>query len=192
MLYKFGRMLFFIYFRLLFRARVEGAEHMPDEGPVILCANHISLNDPMLIGCMLKRPVSFLAKAQLFRIPPARKILTAMRAMPVDRDNPGMSSFKSAMAVLNAGGVLGIFAQGRRITLKEHDDGSIKSGVALFALKSGATVLPVKITPRYRPFLPLTVKIAPPVDLSAFYGQKARSDVLRAAAAVIYDRVKEM
>lgn len=192
MLYNFARRLFFIYYRLFFRARVEGSENIPSQGPVILCANHISLNDPMLLGSFVKRPVHFLAKSELFGNPLTSRIMRSIKAMPVDRGSPGMSSFKSAMTVLKNGGVLGIFAQGRRVTLKEHDDGSIKAGVALFALKSGAEVLPVKITPRYRIFLPLTIKIGPPVDLSSFRSQKARSDVLNQAAEVIYNKVKEM
>jgi len=150
------------------------------------------MHDPMLLGAFIRRPVHFLAKSELFGNPLTNRIMRSLNAMPVVRASPGMSSFKSAMAVLGSGRVLGIFAQGRRVSLKEYDDGSIKAGVALFALKSGAEVIPIKITPRYRVFLPLTIKIGAPVDLSAFRPQKTRSDMLNQAAEVIYNRVKEM
>ena len=103
-----------------------------------------------------------------------------------------MDSYKKSMSVLSAGNVLGIFAQGRRILPTEHDDGSIKAGVALFALRTGAAVVPVKITPRYRPFLPIVIKVGPPVNLDKFRDQKPRGEILQQAALVIYDKVKEM
>lgn len=55
--------------RLLFHYRVEGAEKVPAEGPVILAANHLSILDPIVVGAGIRRPVSFMARADVFRLP---------------------------------------------------------------------------------------------------------------------------
>jgi len=172
---------------MLFRVKVEGAENIPGSGSVILCSNHLSNNDPILLGSHIKRQIHFMAKIELFKIPVLGRCVRALGAFPVDRDSPGMASFRAGMGVLRDGKILCVFAQGRRF--KDIDAKDAKAGVSLFALKSGAEVIPVKITPGYRLFGRLYIKIGPPVDLSAYRSQKPRSEVLREAADAIVGRI---
>jgi len=188
--YRFAKPFIWFYYKVLFRVKVVGSENIPEQGAVILCSNHISNNDPLLLGAYIKRRLNCMAKVELFNIPVLGFILRSLGAFPVNRDDPGMESFRASMNVLKDGKVLCIFAQGRRF--KEIDAKDAKAGVALFAFKSGAEVIPIKITPGYRLFRRLYVKIGPAVDLSDFRGQKARSEVLREAAEVIIGKVAEL
>lgn len=63
--------------------RFTGTENLPQEGPVILCANHESLLDPIAIGYALRRPVSYMAKKELFKVPLLGSLLRSMCALPV-------------------------------------------------------------------------------------------------------------
>jgi len=191
MIYKIGIAVFYVYFKLLFRAKVTGLANIPEGGPVILCSNHISNYDPLLLGSLIrKRKLHFMAKAELFRIPVLGYLVKALGAFPVDRDAPDISSYRAGLKVLKEGRVLSIFAQGRRF--KEIDAKDAKSGVALFALKADANVIPIKIEPGYRLFRRMYIRIGSPVDLSAFRGQKTRSDTLKYAADVIVNRIAEL
>jgi 1-acyl-sn-glycerol-3-phosphate acyltransferase len=131
-----------------------------------------------------------MAKEELFKIPVLGRIIRSLGAFPVNRNDPGMASFRAGMEVLKDGKVLCIFAQGRRF--KEIDAKDAKAGVALFSHKSGAEVIPVQITPGYRIFRKIHIKIGPAVDLSAFREQKARSEVLKEAAELIITKIAEL
>lgn len=72
--------------RLLFHYRVEGAEKVPAEGPVILAANHLSILDPIVVGAGIRRPVSFMARADVFRLPFLSWLLPRLYAIPVERE----------------------------------------------------------------------------------------------------------
>ncbi|MDR1705839.1 MAG: 1-acyl-sn-glycerol-3-phosphate acyltransferase [Clostridiales bacterium] len=183
MFYAFARALIIAFYKLFFRVKVTGRENIPAEGPVIICSNHISLNDPCLIGAFTKRPVHFLAKHTLFRNPLFNAVMRGINAMPVNREAASMASFKEVMEVLSKGEVLGIFAEGRR--MKELDIKNAKNGVALFALKTGAPVIPVKIASDYKLFRKVILNIGPAVDLSAFGGKKIRSEALEGVTDVI-------
>lgn len=160
MFYSFCRPLVRLFMKMLFRLRVEGVGHVPAEGPVILCSNHLSNLDPMTVACMLDRKVRFVAKAELFRIPLLNTVITALGAIPVKRGSVSRETIRATLEVLRAGEVICIFPQGTR----SEDVGEGKKGAASFALKTGAAVIPVAIS-GYRLFRPTKVIYGEPVDL---------------------------
>jgi 1-acyl-sn-glycerol-3-phosphate acyltransferase len=82
MLYRILSITFQAFFTLLFRARIIGRENMPQDGAVILAANHMSNWDPPLVAAFLSRPVSYMAKLELFQIPVFGRAITACHAFP--------------------------------------------------------------------------------------------------------------
>ena len=66
-LYLVGQIILWWYFHLVFRMKVEGAENVPKEGPVLLCSNHLAKRDPVLLGLSQKRQVFYMAKEELFQ-----------------------------------------------------------------------------------------------------------------------------
>jgi 1-acyl-sn-glycerol-3-phosphate acyltransferase len=190
MLYAFAQVVLTAFYSLFFRVRVTGRENIPKEGPVIICSNHISLNDPLVLGAFTKRPIHYLAKQELFRNPFFSAVLRTIHAMPVNREAASMASLKEVLDVLSKNQILGIFAQGRRI--KDLDAKNAKSGTALFALKSGAPVIPVKIDSEYKLFKKISISIGPAIDLSAFRDKKLRSDMLEEATDVIMGAISAL
>lgn len=130
---------------LCFRIRYEGRERIPREGRLIVCSNHRSVIDPFLLAVPFRRPIRFMAKSELFtdhgRL--AAWFLRKMGAFPVHRDKGDAESIRKAEKILEEGGVLGIFPQGRVVF--DLSPFRPKAGFALLAGRTRSPVLPVSI-----------------------------------------------
>ncbi|MFK8912124.1 lysophospholipid acyltransferase family protein [Streptomyces sp. YS-3] len=125
----------------LFRPRVLGAWRVPADGPVIFAVNHAhNIDGPMLMGTA-PRPVHFLIKKEAF-IGPLDPFLRGIGQVKVDRSTVDRTAIDQACGVLDNGGVLGIFPEGTR---GEGDFASLRAGLAYFALRSGAPIVPVAV-----------------------------------------------
>ncbi|MEM6521482.1 MAG: lysophospholipid acyltransferase family protein [Cyanobacteria bacterium P01_C01_bin.70] len=157
-------------FRLYFRGRVVGAEQVPKRGPLVIVANHASDFDPPILSNCMRRPVSFMAKEELFRVPVLASAIRLYGAYPVKRGSADRSAIREALKQLDQGWAVGVFLQGTR-TL----DGRIpqpKLGAALIAAKAQSPLLPVSIWGTHRILpkgtkipraVPLTVRIGAPI-----------------------------
>nr|WP_197972479.1 MULTISPECIES: lysophospholipid acyltransferase family protein [Streptomyces] len=125
----------------LWRPRVLGAWKVPATGPVILAVNHShNVDGPMVMG-VAPRPVHFLIKKEAF-VGPLDPFLTRIGQVKVDRQSTDRTAVTRALDVLSAGGVLGIFPEGTR---GEGDFASLRAGLAYFAVRSGAPIVPVAV-----------------------------------------------
>jgi len=123
--------------------KVEGLANVPPEGPLIIACNHISIWDPIMVGCALPRQVYFMAKDSLFAYPVFGEILRLLGAFPVKRGQGDIGAIKRSLAILKEGKVLGIFPEGTRS--KTGDIQEAMAGIVLIMEKSKAPVLPVKV-----------------------------------------------
>ncbi len=133
--------------RLIFRPQVDGLEHVPATGPVILASNHLSFSDSIFTPLIVKRKVTFIAKAEYFTGKGLKGWLTKMffvgsGTIPVDRTGgrAARAALDTQLKVLRAGGIAGIYPEGTR-----SPDGRLyrgKTGVARLALETGAPVIP--------------------------------------------------
>jgi 1-acyl-sn-glycerol-3-phosphate acyltransferase len=141
--YFFSKGLCWIVFRLLWRFQVAGGlENVPATGPVIVACNHVSYLDPVALGIALQRPLTYLAKKQLFAIPVLGPVITALGTYPVDREAGGLTALRAAVRVLKEGNCVGIFPEGTRNLTGDAEE---KGGAALLAALSGAPVVPAAI-----------------------------------------------
>ncbi|MFC8534049.1 lysophospholipid acyltransferase family protein [Streptomyces sp. NPDC057249] len=125
----------------LFRPRVLGAWRVPASGPVILAVNHShNIDGPMLMGTA-PRPVHFLIKKEAF-VGPLDPFLRGIGQLEVDRTTADRTAITRALGVLEDGGVLGIFPEGTR---GDGDFASLRAGLAYFAVRSGAPIVPVAV-----------------------------------------------
>ena len=141
-LYRILHVIFPAFFRLL-GAKDFGAENMPQEGGVIVAANHMSNWDPPFLASFLQRPVSYMAKQELFEIPIFGTVIRWLFAFPVRRGAADRSAIKAAVKELRAGRCVGIFPEGTRS--KDGEVHKFGAGVALLAAMSGAPVVPAAI-----------------------------------------------
>ncbi|HYY06687.1 MAG TPA: lysophospholipid acyltransferase family protein, partial [Candidatus Limnocylindria bacterium] len=167
--------------RLFFRIEVKNREHVPLAGPVLLVANHSSFLDPPLVGGVAPRQLSFLAKAELFRIPLFGPLIRRLNARPLRREGADPGALRTALRVLEEDGALLIFPEGTR-----GPEGVLrpaKAGAGMLAVMSGAPVVPVYISgsgrawPRGRwLFWPgtVTVTFGPPLRFDG--GWRAEGD----------------
>ena len=131
--------------RGLVRLRVEGAEHLPVDGPVILVANHVSFFDSVLLMFSLPRPVAFIGKAEYTDNPITNWLFCGAGMIPVRRENPGdlPHVFDEVAEVLGRGEVIGVFPEGTRSRDGRLHRGHV--GAAHLALMTGAPIVPVGI-----------------------------------------------
>src|SRR3954468_2236644 len=131
------------FFHLYFRVQRTGREHIPAKGPCIIAANHRSFLDPFLIGIMLRRPIYFVAKKELFARRWQAWILNALGAFPVDRGAGDTGAMDTARHILERGDCVVIFPEGTRV--RPGPLGKAKRGVGRLALETGAPVVPVAV-----------------------------------------------
>lgn len=180
--------------RLVFRPRIEGLEHVPGEGPAIVAGNHLSFSDHFLMPAIIKRRITFLAKAEYFTGPGIKGRLTAafFRAIgqiPVDRSGKGagQSALREGLAVLERGELMGIYPEGTR-----SRDGRLykgKVGVAVMAIKAGVPVIPCAMLGTFEIQPPgqkvprikrVTIRFGEPLDFSRYAGMENEKAAIRA------------
>jgi len=143
LVYWLARVLLEPFFLIYFRMSRIGREHIPDQGPVIVAANHRSFLDPFVIATMARRPMHYIAKQELFARRWQAWILGALGAFPVDRGASDEQMIGTAKAILARGDIVLIFPEGTRI--RPGALGRPKRGVGRLALESGAPVVPVAV-----------------------------------------------
>jgi 1-acyl-sn-glycerol-3-phosphate acyltransferase len=131
------------FFKAIFRISASHTEKEPASGACILCANHTSLADVLIIAVSAKRQVRYMAKKELFSTPVVAPIIKALGAFPVDRGGSDVASIKHTLSLLEHGDLVGLFPQGTRHPGKNPRDTEVKSGVGMMVYRSKADVLPV-------------------------------------------------
>ncbi|MEU0685551.1 lysophospholipid acyltransferase family protein [Streptomyces uncialis] len=192
--------------RLLFRPRIEGLERVPETGAAIIAGNHLSFADHFLMPAILRRRITFLAKAEYFTGPGLRGRLTAAffrsaGQIPVDRSGKeaGQAAIREGLGVLSQGELLGIYPEGTR----SHDGRLYKGkvGVAAMALKAGVPVIPCamigtfeaqppgQVLPRLRP---VRIRFGAPLEFSRYEGLENEKAILRAVTDEIMYAILEL
>lgn len=180
-----------IIFLGMYRLHVEGREHIPSEGAVIIAPNHKSYFDPPLVGVAIKkRVVHYMAKEELFRNPFFGWILRQFGTFPVKRGSVDRTAVRQAVKELKNGNALGIFPEGTRI--KRSGLGRFHSGMASLALMTGTPVIPVAIVGSTdMPYKkgPLAVLIGMPIQVKK---QKVGSEEVEALNEAVKKEIQKL
>lgn len=187
MLYQIGKALSWLFLTLFFRVKVIGKHHLPKSGPTIVCSNHTSNFDPPVVGVTNPRPVSFLAKEELFSRPILKWLMTHLRAIPVRRGMSDRGALKKGLEVLKEGHVMGLFPEGSRSKTGELKKGL--AGAGFFALRSKAYVVPCAIKGPYKLFGKVTVIYGEPIDFETLRKEKVSA---QEATDVIMSRIQSL
>jgi len=180
---------------LIGRPIIEGSEHIPAEGPVILASNHLAVADSFFLILKVRRRITFVAKNEYFTSPGLKGMLkrwffTVAGQVPIDRGGASAAAgaLDSAIRILDDGGIWGIYPEGTR-----SPDGRLykgKTGVIRVALATGAHVVPVVMsgTEAVNPpgsrrwhFGRVRIKICAPLDFSRYEDFREDRHVVRSA-----------
>jgi glycerol-3-phosphate dehydrogenase (NAD(P)+) len=131
------------FFLVYLRMQRVGREHLPRTGPLLLASNHRSFLDPFVIGTLVRRPVYYMAKRELFEKRGQAWILNALGAFPVDRGAGDGDAMETARAILARGDCVVIFPEGTRT--RPGPLGQPRRGIGRLALETGAPVAPVAV-----------------------------------------------
>jgi len=162
--YRFIRNAAWFLCKIIFPTKVIGVENVPAEGPVLICSNHVSMVDPVLIATSFYRHITFTAKKELFATKFTNWFFRNLGMVPVDRGASDIAALRVCIEALNEGRLLGIFPQGHRF--KQDDSREIQNGAALMALRSKAVVVPAHVSAPLKAFRRNTIRFGKPVDLS--------------------------
>jgi 1-acyl-sn-glycerol-3-phosphate acyltransferase len=192
--------------RLVFRPQVTGAENVPRTGAAVLASNHLSASDWVFMPLMLRRRVTFLAKAEYFTSPGVKGFLqrvffSGAGQVPIDRSSADAAeaALATGVRILQQGKLLGIYPEGTR-----SPDGRLhkgKTGVARLVLQARVPVLPIGVVDTQFVRLPLLgipvmrrpgVRIGEPLDFDRYAGAGNDRDVLRYVTDEIMAAVQEL
>lgn len=173
-----------------FRGQIYGAENVPKTGPLVVVSNHASNFDPPIVSSCVRRPVAYMAKEELFKIPILKQAIELYGAYPVSRGSADRTAIRAALKCLDDGWALGVFLQGTRTP-----DGRItdpKRGAALIAAKTKAPLVPVCLwgtqaieqLGSLRP-VPVTVRIGKLIDAPSSTAKEELEMVTQQCAAAI-------
>jgi 1-acyl-sn-glycerol-3-phosphate acyltransferase len=179
-LYPAARVVVVPCARFAWRIRVEGLEHLPEDGPAILCPNHTSVLDSFVLPSALPRRITFVGKSEYLDSWKTRTLFPALGMIPIDRSggSAGERALDTAAGLLEAGELFGIYPEGTR-----SRDGRLHkghTGPARLALRTGAPLVPVGLvgTRRIMPpeakvprlFHPAAVRIGRPIAVDRYLG----------------------
>lgn len=190
--------------KVWFNWRFEGVEHVPEEGPLLVAANHVSYLDPFAHGYFLwergRRP-RFLAKQELFEIPVLASILRGLGQIPVRRGGGGRQPLTMGEQALRRGDAVVVYPEGTVTTNPDFTPMRGKTGLARLAFATGVAATPIavwggqhvwqKAGPKSMRFgRPIWVKAGPSVDLGEFGGRADDIDALREATERVMEALR--
>lgn len=190
MLYAIAWGLVYTIFKLLFFFRVEGRENIPENGRLLICANHTSMSDPIFIALALgPHRMRFMAKEELFHIKPLGWLLSSLGAFPVNRAGSDIRAIRLSLTALKEEKRLIVFPEGHRVRDKSIAS-ETKAGAGMLALRTGAPVLPIYISEHKKMLHRAVIRVGAPVTFSP-EGKPDRVQYI-ATADKIMDRIRNL
>lgn len=171
----------------MFKFTIIGKENIPRKGSALICPNHVSNYDPLVVASMIPREVHFMAKAELFNNPLFGWLLKKVHAFPVNRNEVGIDTIKISLKILKNQELLGIFPEGKRVKSDERIQPA--SGYVVFAIKTKSPIIPIRIRGEYKFRSKIEIIIGEPIYLTEHYGKKISEKEAEALSKNIMDHI---
>lgn len=158
------------FIKLFYRIKVDGLENIPENGNYIICPNHTSLLDPIMLSVVVKRQIRWMGKEELFRNKVLSFFLYKLGVFPVKRGEVDIKAIKTAFRVLKNDELLGLFPEGTRV--EGFDLENAKPGASLISLKTNSKIIPVYIDSKFKLFSKVNITIGTPKNYFENYEEK--------------------
>lgn len=153
-------------YRIVFRTKIVGLENFPKDEGFIICSKHINYLDAAGIILLNKKPIRFIAKADLYRFGILSWLGHLFNIIPVKRSSGDINSIKLCLKALKNKEAIGIFPEGTRKGLEKHI--KVKNGAVFLAEKAKVKIVPVGIQGTFKPFTKITFNYGKPIDINSF------------------------
>lgn len=175
MLYKILKPLVKLILKIFFRYEEVNKPKNIGEQRLVVCANHMSWIDPILLIASFDQRIYFMAKKELFQNKFMAMFYKSIGAFPIDRHGLDREALKKAEEILANEEVLGIFPEGTRIkNVEEVSRENFNNGIAMLATRGDANILPIRIKGNYKPFRKMQVIYTDIVDINKVEGQSRK------------------
>lgn len=192
-LYVVGRIVVIPIFKALYFYKVKGKENVPEQGAYIVCSNHISNYDPVLLSLTQKRQIFYMAKAELFKNKFLASLIRTLGAFPVTRGAGDGKAINEAEKILDEEKLLGIFIEGTRSKTGEFL--RPKSGAVIIASQKHIPIIPVCITPKHKkikPFSGVTITWGKPITPEELGLTNGGGEEYRNASRMVMEKIKQL
>lgn len=179
----------YLWCKVYYKAETIGLENIPKDGPLIFCGNHRTYLDPPLIVSTAKRDMRFLAKEELAKNPFLNFLGWAFEAIHVKRDEKDVTAIKESLKALKNGQCIALFPEGTRNGLEKGE--KVKDGVAFFAVRTGAKIVPCGIKGGTKENKKVTITYGKPLDYSEYKGNKDK-EVLEKITQEVMENIIEL
>ncbi len=195
-LYPAGILLMRAITAMSFRVRIEGTEHLRQDGGFIIASNHVSSYDPVFLSLAAyreKKRINYMAKEELINIPLIGRLLRALGAFPVRRGKGDRGALDMAAKIITDGKILGIFPEGTRS--KTGKLLPAKSGVAVISARTHSDVVPASIHiegAKLRWLAKVTIRFGKPIAYEQLsLSQEFTTPELKSASAFVMQQISE-
>ena len=190
--YKFAFVVCNAFVRIAFKFRAEGVENLPNDGGYIICSNHRSYLDPVLLGVRIKRRLTFMAKEELFRVKILGPLIKKLGAFPIARGKGDIEAVEFAIDTVKSGKALMLFPEGTR-----SQDGKLlklKSGVVVIASRSQGLIVPSAIVfkGKLRFRRKVVVRYGKPISCEELGLDKLDRQNLKKAREILTEKISEL
>ena len=178
--------------KALFRIKAFGENNIPSDRGVLVCANHTSFSDVIVMSASTDVQVRYMAKKELFSVPVLGALVKALGAYPVDRKGGDVAALRKTVEMLNEGNAIGIFPQGTRCRYVNPRETQVQHGVGLIAYRAKCDVVPVFIKTKnnHTHFFGKTeVHFGEPIPYESLGFENGGKEEYKNAAEIIFDRV---
>lgn len=166
---KFLQKIFWLMTVIAYRIKIIGKENIPEEGPALICANHVHAFDSVIIVAHNKRKINVLAKEELFEKGFMRFLAKVFGIYPVKQNSADLGAIKTSLKLLKNKELLLIFPEGTRNGMAKGTP--IKNGPMTIAIKAGVPIIPIGIKGTFKPFSKITLKIGKPLYFDDYKDQ---------------------
>ncbi|HAJ95678.1 MAG TPA: hypothetical protein DCP02_05520 [Actinobacteria bacterium] len=186
-------------FRSLYRVTMIDRQKIPKQGRFIMCCNHLSYIDPVIIASYSSRYTYFMAKKELFSVSFLSNLVTYLNAFPLNRDAMDRKSFKTSLKILKHNNILGLFPEGSRS--KDGTIGEGKKGIGLISILADAPIIPIAISgsnkiirkPHKRAYFPkIKLIIGDVIDTRKIIAENERKDAIRLIVSETMKSIKKL
>lgn len=191
-LYKVIKAIFKYPLKLIFGIRVTGAQNVPEQGGFLVCANHTSMADVILVAVAMKHQPRFMAKKEALSVPVVGAFLRSLGAFSVDRGGADVGAVRRAISIIEEGGVVSIFPQGHRYPKVAARSTPVRHGAGLISYRAGCGVLPMYIktkSGKVKAFRRNEIVIGELIPFDALGFENGGSAEYRAASELVFDRI---